>query len=229
MTSVSGGEEVDLRADLAAESPALIVAFGGLAEELGIPAFEFMRIVESIGSRRIFLRDRRRIWYQRGVAGVGPTPDAVADGLAGLVASSGASKVVFVGSSAGAYAALLFSTLVPVHEVIAFGPQTVIDPEVRASLGDERWHKSTAALERNGGPDERYRDLRPLFERFAGDRPKVTLHYAAESRLDVAHAERLAGISGVDLQSHPGRDHNIPAALKRDGRLAALLEQGIAN
>lgn len=217
-----------LHADLTSDSPVLVVAFAGLAEELGIPAFEFMRMVSALGTQTVFVRDTRRLWYQRGVPGLGPSVDTVADALADLVRSSKARRTVFLGSSAGGYAALLFSSLVPAHRVLAFGPQTVVDPAVRASLGDGRWLRSTQELERSGGPDKRYGDLAPIFHAFAGDRPEVLLHYADGSPLDVAHAERLGGAPKVSLRPHPVAEHNIPALLKREGRLAAVLEESLA-
>jgi len=220
-------EARDLYEDLRPDSELLVVAFAGLAEEMGIPAFEFMSLLSTLEVQCILVRDRRRIWYQRGVSGVGRSVDTVADHLAERVAALSPGRVAFIGSSAGGYAAILFSALVAVHKVIAFAPQTFIDPEERAAHGDTRWAPATAALREAGGPGTRYADLRLLLERLPADRPAIDIHYSNQSDLDVLHARRLAAVPGVQLMPHPSPGHNVPAYLKRREHLSALIADGL--
>src|SRR5581483_3355776 len=86
----------------------LLVAFGGVAAGLGIPPFEFMRLTGELPVGRVFLRDLRQAWFQKGIADVGPRPADIAARLQALIDDLEPSRVVFTGNSAGAYAALLF-------------------------------------------------------------------------------------------------------------------------
>lgn len=217
------GADRDLYVDLRPGSDVVVIAFAGLAEEMGIPAFEFMSLLSDLEVQCVLVRDSRRIWYQRGVSGVGQSVDAVADHLAEQIAAIGPRRVVFIGSSAGGYAAILFSALVPAHKVIAFGPQTFIDPDLRATYGDTRWQPATTALREAGGPEPRYADLRILLDLSAGERPSIDVHYSDHADLDALHAEHLEGMPDVKLIAHPAPGHNVPAFLKRRKRLAALI------
>ncbi|HXS34976.1 MAG TPA: hypothetical protein VN758_14540 [Solirubrobacterales bacterium] len=220
-------EARDLYEDLRPGSELLVVAFAGLAEEMGIPAFEFMKLLSTLEVQCILVRDSRRIWYQRGVSGAGQSVDAVADHLAERIAALSPRRVTFIGSSAGGYAAILFSSIVPAHKVVAFAPQTFIDPDQRAAHGDTRWAPATAALREAGGPEMRYADLLPLLERLPGDRPSIDVHYSNQSDLDILHAVRLAAVPGVELIPHPSPGHNVPAYLKRREHLPVLIADSL--
>src|SRR5262245_37470221 len=94
--------------DLSPESQTLLVLFGGIAGGVSIPVFEFFRVREGYPSKRVFLRDPRRSWYQLGIPGVGDTALAVKSMLDDTIARSRANRVVMVGASAGGFAAMLF-------------------------------------------------------------------------------------------------------------------------
>src|SRR5437773_9754370 len=48
-----------------ADSSTLLVAFGGINRGVGMPLFEFKRITEPLGVKRLFVRDPRQAWYHR--------------------------------------------------------------------------------------------------------------------------------------------------------------------
>lgn len=45
----------------------LLVSFGGIAQGLGMPVFEFFNSISDIPCDKIFLRDFHQAWYQKGV------------------------------------------------------------------------------------------------------------------------------------------------------------------
>ena len=51
----------------------LVIAFGGLAGEMGIPPWEFFRILDDLPIQRVFVRDIEQVWYQAGVPRLGDT------------------------------------------------------------------------------------------------------------------------------------------------------------
>lgn len=222
----------DVVLELGEDSPVLAVAFGGLLGHLGgVPSFEFMRMLSGLGTNRVFVRDPRSLWYHGGVRGLGSTINELGESLASLIGRSGVERVVFLGSSAGGYAAVLLSTIVTVQEVLAFSPQTFLDPRLRAAAGDERWprltEKATPLL------DPRYTDLLPvLAERSRSEREiRIAIHYSVAEHLDTLHAERLLGVSGVELVPHalPVGGHNLPALLKEQGSFEAVVAEAVTG
>ena len=120
--------------DLEPESKRLIVVFGGLAGRLGMPPFEFFRMLSSGGKvKTVFVRDHAQAWYHRGVPEVGKSIDPVAAHIIGLRAQ--AEEVVTIGMAAGGYAALLFGALAEC-EAHAFVPQTFLASDLREEHDD---------------------------------------------------------------------------------------------
>ena len=108
----------------------LIVCFGGCACKMGgILPFEFVRYLSSQYSDRcdlLFYVDRERCWYHRGLKGLTTNVDNTAEYLALKISGHTYKKVVFMGVSAGGYAAILFGSLCNASNVIAFIPQTTL-------------------------------------------------------------------------------------------------------
>lgn len=207
--------------DLDTPSSVLAVAFGGMIMRSGgTPPFEFFRMLEgSAPSKRIFVRDRHRSWYHRGVVGVAESIGGVRDALAGAIADSGVTRVVAFGASAGGYGALLFGCLLGVAEIHAFAPQTFVSPELRARHGDDRWEEQISDLMRSGGYRPAFGDLRGLLECDPAESTRVVIHFAEEHRLDAAHARRLESVAHVELRPHPGNSHAIANHMRENGEL----------
>lgn len=104
------------------------------------PPFEFLRLTEEMAVHRIFVRDLDQCWYQRGLPGIGTDVPQVAAALDVTLDKLGSSRRVFVGTSSGAFAAMLFGMLNRADAVLAFSPR-------------HRWHgRSGSAIETEGGP-----------------------------------------------------------------------------
>lgn len=217
----------DVLFDLASDSPILVVAFGGIAGRLGgIEAFEFMGTLARLDTKHAFVRDAEMSWYQRGVKGVGTDVDSVATALSRLLDVACPERVVFIGSSAGGYAAILFATLVEVDEVLAFGPQTFLDPARRTAVGDERWPRLSRRMEKRLDP--RYADLRPLLENLAACRRlRIRIHHPTGEPVDVAHARNLAGVTCVRLIPHRSDVHEVVRDLRAAGALDATVAESV--
>jgi hypothetical protein len=163
-----------------------------------------------------FLRDRYDAWYHRGVVGIGDSIDEVADFLRDF--RRHADEIVMIGGSSGAYAAMLFGSLVSC-EVHAFSPQTFLDPELRRVHHDERFPDEIAALAPH--LDMRYADLRPVV---AGSRARVHVYYGTGHPLDRLHAERLGGLDNVTLHGFDWHSHLLLRELRNRGWLRSFLE-----
>lgn len=116
----------------------LIVAFGGSQCFLGqwcmkmprtIIPFEFMRILTRLFPNydKKFIVDLNQCWYHKGIEGFTTNISETTDYLEKII--SGYEKVVFIGTSSGGYAAILFGSLLNISTVIAFIPQTILTRE----------------------------------------------------------------------------------------------------
>jgi hypothetical protein len=108
----------------------LAVAFAGLGEAAA-PVFEFKGALlgqTSAGGAHhhcLFLRDSNLQWYL-------PNRAFFAAVIGAAAAAAGAARLVFVGASAGGFAALFFQArYFPAADVAAFSPQAFLDSATR--------------------------------------------------------------------------------------------------
>lgn len=168
----------------------LVLAFASIGHDLTrMPSPEFVGVLR--GRRALFIMDQGRSWG----TGAG-FADAV---RAGLAAAGPAGRIVALGSSMGAVAALRAAGVVAVDAVLAFGPQSQMD--------DPRWSALTAGL--------------PV----APDLPAcwtVLCHGLAD---DAAQAAGWPERAGVDHLLFPGIAHSdLALHLKARGGLQGLVD-----
>lgn len=106
------------------QSDTAILAFSSR----GARHFNYYNVLEPFPASKLLVRDPSDCWYNAGVPGVGETVDQIAERLREELGAMGAKKVFTIGSSMGAYAAILFGCLVGAERVMAFAPQTLLDP-----------------------------------------------------------------------------------------------------
>jgi hypothetical protein len=213
--------------DLSLESRTLLVLFGGIAGGVSIPVFEFFRVSDGYPSKRVFLRDPRRSWYQLGIPGIGDSAANVKSMLDETVARSGAERVVMAGASAGGYAAMLFGAWCDADETIAFSPQTFIDSENRRRSGDDRWPEQIDALHRAAGGREVVLDLLAVLPAHVG-KTRHRIHVSTDDRLDMIHAQRMADCPGVEIIEHAVGGHRLVKTLRDRGLLKPLMLQALS-
>jgi len=106
----------------------LIICFGGLFLQMGkIPPFEFLRYLSSIYKNSCdlyFFIDRKQCWYHKGIHNITTNIDETVTYLKDIIKNY--EKVIFMGVSAGGYAAILFGSLCNVKNVVSFIPQTIL-------------------------------------------------------------------------------------------------------
>jgi hypothetical protein len=105
----------------------LIVSFSGQGNGMGtLPQFEFVNFLcrHFSDAEKHFYLDIYSKWYHKGIVGLSDNIDETVKYLAEQI--KGFTNVIFIGSSAGGYAAILFGSLLNIDTVIAFKPQTVL-------------------------------------------------------------------------------------------------------
>lgn len=223
-----------------AGAPLLVVLSGLPPHGSDSPAFEGRGLCRRLGVPGILLRDSRLSWFLRGVAGVGEDLPQVAEALRTRIAELAPSRVVLMGNSAGAYAAIALGTLLEADEVLAVVPRSGLSDDVNDALGDDRFRDlrrcAVAALPEAAAP---FLDLRTLLEdAFAARcaeqgrpsyRTRVRVLHASDNALDAAHAARLSGLPETVVSTYPRGDHQLAAVLRGTGELDALVDAALTG
>ena len=119
-------------------------------------------------------------------------------------------RIVCLGNPMGGFGALMFGSLLQADAVLAFCPQTVIDPVVTESIGDRRWASYQTDI-----TDYPFGDVTRLPQP-----PNVTICYGADELLDVAHVDRL-GWTFKRIVTSGG--HDAVGKLKERGELTPII------
>lgn len=113
----------------------LIVCFGGMALKIGgaLP-FEFLNYLSPIYKNDcdlIFYTDKYQCLYHKGIHDITNNIDETIVYLNNIIETGKYEKVIFMGTSAGGYASILFGSMCEnVSNVISFIPQTILKKPV---------------------------------------------------------------------------------------------------
>lgn len=196
--------------------------FGGIAAGIAMPVFEFYESAKILNHSKIFLRDFRQCWYQKGLPGVGSDIRSIQDFVHRQINQIGPRQVFFVGNSMGGFAAILLATLIGAGEAIAFAPQTFIDPQNRLRHWDMRWPRQILGTYIHSAFRHHIWDLQPLLQQSAGS-PKISIFVSMDDRLDYIHAMRVNGLPGVHVHEFQGGGHKVVKMLKNQGKLPEIM------
>jgi pimeloyl-ACP methyl ester carboxylesterase len=214
-----------IKLDMNSNSGTLLLAFGGLNRMIGIPPFEFLSLTGGLPVKRMFVRDRREAWYHRGLPQHGGSLEEVTDSLRELISTHGVERLVVAGNSAGGYAALLFGALLGAETVLSFAPQTTIDANVLASMGDHRWDDYLRAFR----PDPQWTDLAVALPKVTNASTQFRIYFDDSLSVDRQHAERLRGLEGVRLYRFGRGSHYLVRELRDSGALARIIEGAVGE
>lgn len=220
----------------------LIIAFG-FVDWTTLPAFDFARRLRKLetgsGQRfnRILVRDTANLWYQHGVTGLGQDVDSTAASLRRIIGELGPPSVGTIGQSMGAYAAILFGTLLEVDRVLAFGPLSYLRSDWAERDGDRRWLAVMQKLDLYP-PTRRYDDLPALIAaRTRSPSIHIVFGSAREAdgtaNMDALHGLRFAQSPCVIIEEIPEAPHAVVKwlidARRIDGMIQSTLLQGPAH
>lgn len=209
--------------DYSVDSDIMLIAFGGMNSRMGMPPFEFFNLTQDYPVKKIFLRDLRQSWYQRGLPQVGANANAVLKYLQTEIAQHQLQKIVITGSSAGGFAALLFGYLLKVDLVLSFAPQTCIDTHTCFVLGDNRYRKQIIKLYQYPHGQHKYYNLSKLFKSDHDLQTQFHIYFDQNCGLDVRHANTLKNHPNVELHPYQEGGHGMIKILKETGELKQIL------
>lgn len=195
----------------------LIVSFAGLMNKMGgIPQYEFRNFLTKNfpDADKIYYIDLHKKWYHRGIPGITSNVEETVAYLNTKIA--GYDEVIFIGTSAGGYAAILFGTLCSTTspiKVIGFIPQTILYPYV------ERGHSQT----------RKFFNLRDVLTATGTSSSQREYHlYGDKTITDISHlhhiyhCRNLAELPGVSIYELNGLD--MPS-LRNSGELLRIFQR----
>jgi pimeloyl-ACP methyl ester carboxylesterase len=222
-----GDGGVSLSLDMDSDSRTLLLTFGGLGSFGREPSFEFGSVTREIPVKRLFVRDPHQSWYHRGTPQQGTSLESVAESLGTLLSQHDIERLVVVGNSAGGYAALVFGTLLGADTVLSFAPQTVLDCDILAEMGDHRWDWRLRPLTAKAALEARWCDLRVALPLARHTDTRYKVYFDETIPGDRLHAERLRGLEGVQLYRFGRGGHNLVRDLRDCGALERVLRDAL--
>jgi hypothetical protein len=219
--------ESPLSIEMDGESRTLLIAFGGMLGRMGMPPLEFFSLAGDIPVKRLFVRDLRQAWYHLGMPGYGTTLTSVSDSLSELISRHEVDRLVVAGNSAGGYAALVFGTLLDADVVLCFAPQTVLDLDALAAIGDHRWDDRLTSLVEQDALDPHWIDLGQALARTGRQRTRYEVYFDESLSMDRRHVERLLGVENLRLYRFGRGSHDVVRALRDSGALARVLRRAL--
>jgi hypothetical protein len=190
----------------------LVVGFTGHMRRMMLPTPVFLQQIAPLGADVLLLAARGRSGFRSGVAGHSTDLPSTVRWLEGVIAEHGATTVVAVGTSAGAFPSVLAGHALGLPAVLAAGTRV-----------------GTAASYWPGSAGEAVSDVVTASTR-AGAAPAVHLVYGADSAADVADAATVAGAVPRAVL-HPVEDagHSCLFPLVVRGELPGLLAETVPS
>lgn len=210
--------------DFDSPSDILMVTFGGMAKGVHIPVFEFFDLLSKYNLKKCFIRDFAKSMYQRGLKDISHNVETTAAFLQEIIDQQQPKKVVFIGTSAGGTASILFGKLLNVTQVIAIAPITFCDSENRARYDEDRHEEEIGDINRDESLDKQYFDLQNVMQRQPDD-TVIDIYYCINHALDKIHAERMGHYDNVNLFAYEQGGHGIIRHLYLDGTLERIIKQ----
>ena len=228
----------DVMIDRVVPGEILVIAFGFVSWQTR-PNFDFfgrLKKLEQNSGRhinKVLVRDSGNSWYHRKIDGLGAHPDETAEALRALIVAIAPSRVITIGQSMGAYAAVMYGLLLKVDSVIAFGPLSFLDVGQALLYHERRWLAVMRDLAHNPPPSGYY-DLTALprgdtaLHLIFGTKPDQA-NSTESVNLDAMHAHRLAALGNCTLYPYPYSGHPVVQHLIDTKRINALLARLIAG
>lgn len=184
----------------------LFMLFTGMRGQLMMPPMTFIEQTRLVDRNLCMVRDLNECCYQRGVSKDLPDiPAFLHWQKVALSAFPHVRDVYCIGSSAGAYAALLVGHFLKVKQVFAFAPPVPVSLGDRITYVDERYANIAGVLAAGNGVT------------------RFEVYYNEATEIDRVAAERLRGLPGVTLHPQQGSGHGVLPYMAKQGLLATLL------
>jgi hypothetical protein len=130
-----------------------------------------------------------------------------------------------LGGPRGGYAAVLFGALIKAEKVLAFAPQTCLDPIWRIVHSDTFLWKLKQHIYKKPWKSPQYYSLRDVIDTH-NPNISVDLHIGT-NRLDRVHAQHISGFNNIHVIRHDTNRHDVSRVLKKQGKLEEIIRNFI--
>ena len=178
-------------------SDKLIVIFSGANAK----NFTGYKLVEEFNCNKIFLRETNKSWYHGKIENVSNSIDQLIKYLKIYTNQFQKENITFIGSSMGAYAALLIGIKLHVGKIIAFGPQIYINQNFPNNPKDHSYIK--------------YKNLVPLINK---SKSNIDIFIGVNELIDLYHVKDITK-KNIHIYKIFGQPHNVMFFLNKVGIL----------
>jgi len=217
-----------------AESPVLVITFGCAALRQSAKClYGFIGVLGNHDVKKLFIKDSKTAWFLRGIVGISDNTPACAKAIKLFARMMGVERIITIGSSMGAYGALLYGNLLRADVVLAFGPQTAIDPATAEWCRDGKikyYKEHVYPYMENQKYIMRYLDLSNRMIRWNGKTEYHTFR-SSTHRMDRYQVKKIAGCPHVRQHLIPDehKQHNIARILRERGELQKIIRAAVGG
>ncbi len=111
--------------------------------------------------------------------------------------------------------------------VLAFSPQTVLDPVMLGAIGDHRWDVWISEMVAAGALDGKWSDLRSALPGARHGEIRYEVYFGDQDPLDRLHAERLGDVAGTRLYRMAEAHHHVVRKMRDSGALEKVLRRAL--
>jgi hypothetical protein len=178
-----------------------------MAGQMMLPPMHFIQQAQILDRNLMVLRDLNHCCYQRGISPRYPDISSFLRWQSATLETKfpKVSEVYCIGSSGGAYAALLSGHFLKAKRVWAFAPPVPVEVTDRISYVDPEFADLSRVLAIDNGTTH------------------YEIYFNESEHPDRIAAERLRGLPGVTLSPQAGKGHGVIVHLAETGRLPRLL------
>jgi hypothetical protein len=188
--------------------------------------FEFFQVTGTLGYSRILVRDPSKRLCLGGIDDTFNSFEKLIDELRNLIAQSGATCIMTIGTSGGAFTALLAGHLLRADFVHAFAPYTYANLiNIVKYLDYDLLHKfwrEIAKLYQLSFRAHSYFDLRKILNNWNGV-TKYFVHVCKQHKRDYSRVSHLANCPNVDAFEYCCNVHTVVIYLHKQGLLKNML------
>lgn len=172
----------------------------------GAKSFEGYSLLSKYQSNKLFIRDDLKTWYNGIIPKVSTSADSMLEYLQPIIEKFSKNDIIFLGSSMGAYAAILFGIKLEIGKVIAFSPQIVLNP----------------AMPFTPAKPVKYDDLSKLIMK--NKQTDIDIWFGEGEPIDLYHIHHILNAKNVSFFPIKGAPHNVLYYLKQNLTLHDLFD-----
>jgi tetratricopeptide (TPR) repeat protein len=214
-------EAGDILIERVPDSPALLLAFGGLSTMFGGTAEEMSFLVRTVRLNALFVSDPQRLFMLGGFASIGEYWTTIG-WLKDLKQAWSIEHIYCLGLSGGGYPALRYGLDLGARRILTFAAPTEITPTI--TQVDKR---ATALTHRVlARRPHMCVNLRDEIAKLGDAAPEIINYYGADMPEDAYHARNIEGLPTVSSRPVEGlASHGVIAWLKQNGAFIPILHE----